>query len=143
MLFGTNRDEGSTFTGNQSGYGDGQITDQSFYYNWLSSEAQYEQRGHGECEYNCFREGIVNDQVGFSAWAALMFGEDVVPDLVKLYAQPPPLPSPLPPAARRTVRVMKNHGIPCPAVDRRCVPARRQALHLLGDGPRGGRTRRA
>jgi hypothetical protein len=32
---GTNRDEGSTFTGNQTGVGDGQITDQSYYYEWL------------------------------------------------------------------------------------------------------------
>jgi len=75
ILLGTNRDEGSTFTGNQTGYGDGEFTADSFYYHWLYSP---EQAGG--------YPGAIQTESQFTAWAAQMFDEDVATDLAKLYA---------------------------------------------------------
>jgi len=86
MLFGTNRDEGSTFTGNQTGTGDGAQTYQSFYYMWLYSVEQYQNssRHHGGGVPG-FEYGVVQYQQDFLAWAAQMFGNDTANALLPLY----------------------------------------------------------
>ena len=61
ILLGTNRDEGSTFTGNQTGTGDGQYDPQSFYYDWLYSP---EQAHHHGGSTGGIAEGIIRCSFG-------------------------------------------------------------------------------
>ena len=84
MIMGTNRDEGSTFTGNQTGFGDGERTPDSWYYHWLYSPEQFATL-HGRAGSG-LREGVLSDEADFLAVTAQLFrNASVAQALSQLY----------------------------------------------------------
>eukprot|EP00912_Choanoflagellata_sp_UC4_P001103 UC4_evm1s682 len=74
IIMGTNRDEGSTFTFYQNGYGDSVFTNESEYDRWV-----YE----GNSKYG--NKYAVNNETQFRAWATSVFGAKIASNLTELY----------------------------------------------------------
>lgn len=87
ILFGTNRDEGSTFTYNQTGVGYSAGLDfDSMYNNFLYDVEQsslYEREL--PIELQNFSTGLFVNESEFTAWAGNFFGFNVTNDLQKMY----------------------------------------------------------
>eukprot|EP00038_Savillea_parva_P006981 m.167111 g.167111 ORF g.167111 m.167111 type:complete len:852 (-) comp12780_c0_seq1:171-2726(-) len=85
IILGTNRDEGSTFTGNLSGTGDGFHTPDSFYNSWLYSVDQvdfYSSAGRGGSSYATM---MLQNKSQFIEWTSGMFGANMTATLVDMY----------------------------------------------------------
>lgn len=86
IILGTNRDEGSTFTGNLSGTGDGLHTPSSFYDTWLYSTDQvdfYVNVLHTES--SVYESELLQNQSQFEVWATDMFGKNASQILTDMY----------------------------------------------------------
>lgn len=102
MLFGTNRDEGSTFTYNQTGTGDGHSDTSSMYDGFLYDPEQYAQHSssHGGSVPQNFSTGMFVNASEFAVWASNFFGANLSEVLLDLYrpwpdrARPHPLEAP-------------------------------------------------
>jgi hypothetical protein len=81
ILLGTNRDEGSTFTGNLSGTGDGLHTPDTFYNAWLYSKDQVDFNGSP----GYYATMLLQNESQFIVWATDMFGTNASKVLTDMY----------------------------------------------------------
>jgi len=85
MLFGTNRDEGSTFTGNLSGTGDGLHTYDSFYNAWLYSADQVAFMASDPHGASAYEAELLQNESQFVVWATDMFGANASKIVTEMY----------------------------------------------------------
>ena len=79
IILGTNRDEGSTFTANQTGHGDHVRTPTSMYDNWLYDSAFSAEVNGGS------KDSVLANKSQFIAWASNMFGARAAATLAVVY----------------------------------------------------------
>eukprot|EP00039_Didymoeca_costata_P009393 m.124252 g.124252 ORF g.124252 m.124252 type:complete len:443 (+) comp14469_c0_seq6:893-2221(+) len=105
LLFGTNRDEGSTFTYNQTGVGDSNGPHYNTMYDgFLFDYDQQEASYHPPSSPGNFTTGLFMNQSEYEVWAKNMFGEVVVDTLKSMY-------KPISEPSARNVSVFNEGGI--------------------------------